>query len=97
MAAIKKMLFDKFQTQLDNAATEEMVKSIYAQYFNIKYNTSNHHDLYTPQVFFEFKTDKNFQNLKALATILSQTLYYIRRLKYIDVKKSHTLFHMPRR
>lgn len=45
MAAIKKMLFDEFQTQLDNAATEEMVKSIYAQYFNIKYNTSNHHDL----------------------------------------------------
>lgn len=92
MAAIKKMLFDEFQTQLDNAATEEMVKSIYAQYFNIKYNTSNHHDLYTPQVFFEFKTDKNFQNLKALATILSQTLYYIRRLKYIDVKKAIPFF-----
>ena len=86
------MTFEEFKNQLDKATTEEVVKATYAAYFKIKYNTSNHHDLYTPQVFFEFKADKNFHNLKALATILAQTLYYIRRLKYIDVQKPIPFF-----
>ena len=86
------MTFEQFKNQLDKAKTEEDVKSPYATYFNIKYNTSNHHDLYTPQVLFEFKADKNFHNLKALATILAQSLYYIRRLKYIDVEKPIPFF-----
>lgn len=81
------MTFEEFKKQLEKATTEEVVKAIYATFFKIKYDTSHHHDLYTPQVFFEFKTDKNFHNLKALATILAQSLYYIRRLKYIDVEK----------
>ena len=81
------MNYQEFKREINNASSEEAVKAIYATYFNIKYNTNNHHDLYTPQVFFEFKKDKNFDNLKALATILAQTLYYIRRLKYEDVKK----------
>ena len=86
------MTFEQFKNQLDKATTEEVVKSTYATYFKIKYNTSDHHDLYTPQVFFEFKADKNFHNLKALATILAQSLYYIRRLKYIDVEKAIPFF-----
>lgn len=86
------MTFEQFKNQLDKATTEEVVKSTYATYFKIKYNTSHHHDLYTPQVFFEFKADKNFHNLKALATILAQSLYYIRRLKYIDVEKAIPFF-----
>lgn len=86
------MTFEQFKNQLDKATTEEVVKSTYATYFKIEYNTSHHHDLYTPQVFFEFKADKNFHNLRALATILAQSLYYIRRLKYIDVDKAIPLF-----
>lgn len=86
------MTFEQFKNQLDKATTEEVVKATYATFFNIKYNTSHHHDLYTPQVFFEFKADKNFHNLKALATILAQSLYYIRRLKYIDVEKAIPFF-----
>lgn len=86
------MNFEEFKNQLDKATTEEVVKATYATYFKIKYNTSHHHDLYTPQVFFEFKTNKNFHNLKALATILAQTLYYIRRLKYVDVQKPIPFF-----
>lgn len=86
------MNFEEFKNGLDNAVTEEVVKAIYAKYFNIKYNTSNHHDLYTPQVFFEFKTRKNLHNLKALATTLAQSLYYIRRLKFFEVEKAIPFF-----
>lgn len=81
------MTYKEFKKRLEEAKTEETVKSIYAKYFNIKYNTADKHDLYTPKVLFEFKFDKNFVSLKALSTILAQTLYYIRRLKYEDVEK----------
>uniref|UniRef100_Q3APX1 Uncharacterized protein n=1 Tax=Chlorobium chlorochromatii (strain CaD3) TaxID=340177 RepID=Q3APX1_CHLCH len=81
------MTFAEFKVQLENAATEEAVKAAYATYFKIKYDTSNYHDLYTEQVFFEFKKEKNFHNIKALATILAQSLYYIRRLKFVEVEK----------
>lgn len=86
------MTFEEFKKRLDKATTEEDVKSTYATYFKLKYDTSHHHDLYTPQVFFEFKADKNFHNLKALATILAQALYYIRRLKYIEMGKAIPFF-----
>ena len=74
------MTFEEFKRQLDKSTQEDEVRGIYATYFKIKYNTSHRNDLYTPQVLFEFKADKNFHNLKALATILAQSLYYIRRL-----------------
>jgi hypothetical protein len=86
------MTFQEFQNRLDQATTEEMVKATYASYFKIKYDTSHHHDLYTEQVFFEFKTEKNLQNLKAFATVLAQALYYIRRLKYLEVDKPIPFF-----
>ena len=86
------MKFEEFKNKLKSAKTEETVKATYANYFKIDYNTADKHDLYTPQVLFEFKYDKNFQNLKALATILAQTLYYIRRLKYKDAEKTIPFF-----
>lgn len=81
------MNFEEFSKKLKSAQTEEDVKACYASYFKISYNTKDRHDLYTPHVLFEFKLDKNLQNLKALATVLAQTLYYIRRLKYTEVGK----------
>jgi len=81
------MTYKEFKNCLDKATTEEVVKATYAKYFKLKYNTSHFHDLYTSQVFFEFKKDKNFHNIKAIATILAQSLYYIRRLKYVEVEK----------
>ncbi len=81
------MTFEEFKNRLEKATTEEVVKATYASYFKLLYDTSQRHDLYTPQVFFEFKTEKNFHNLKALATVLAQSLYYIRRLKYADAGK----------
>ena len=86
------MTFEEFKNNLDKAATEEVVKATYANYFKIKYDTSHHHDLYTPQVFFEFKTDANLKNLKVLATVLAQSLYYIRRMKYVEVDKPIPFF-----
>jgi hypothetical protein len=82
------MNFDEFKKQLDKSTQEDEVRGIYAEYFNIKYNTSHRHDLYTTKVLFEFKAEKNFNNLKSFATILAQSLYYIRRLKYVDVEKA---------
>jgi hypothetical protein len=86
------MTFEDFKNRLDKSTQEDEVRGIYATYFKLKYNTSNRHDLYTPQILFEFKADKNFHNLKALATILAQSLYYIRRLKYVEVEKAIPFF-----
>lgn len=77
-----KKSLDKFFSSLGNAHTEEEVKFAYAKYFDLDYDTSHRHDLYTKQVFFEFKCNKNFHNLKVRASVLAQTLYYIRRLKF---------------
>lgn len=86
------MTFEQFRKDLEKSTQEDEVRGIYASYYKLKYNTSDRHDLYTPQVLFEFKCDKNFHNLKALATILAQSLYYIRRLKYLDVQKTIPFF-----
>lgn len=81
------MKFEEFKRRLKAASTEEAVKAIYASHFEIEYDTADKHDLYTPEVLFEFKHDKNFDNLKAIATVLAQTIYYVRRLKYEGSKK----------
>ncbi|MDR0704702.1 MAG: hypothetical protein LBF88_06890, partial [Planctomycetaceae bacterium] len=81
------MNFEEYKGRLNEAANEEMVKAIYAEYFGIRYDTKNKHDLYTPNVLFEFKYDKNIQNLKILATTLAQILYYVRRLKFHETLK----------
>ncbi|MEO6051906.1 MAG: hypothetical protein ABIP78_11320 [Pyrinomonadaceae bacterium] len=79
---MSKKTLDKFFASLAGSHTEEDVKNAYARYFDIDYDTANKHDLYTKQVFFEFKFNKNFHNLKVRATTLAQTLYYIHRLKF---------------
>ncbi|MCS6822631.1 MAG: hypothetical protein NZ551_12290, partial [Microscillaceae bacterium] len=86
------MTFKEFTDRLEKALTEEEVKATYAAYFNIQYDTSFYHDLYTPQVFFEFKAEGNLHNVKSLVTVLAQTLYYIRRLKYTEVQKPVPFF-----
>ncbi|WP_051209156.1 hypothetical protein [Butyrivibrio sp. WCD3002] len=66
---------------LAKCANEEEVKANVASAFNIKYDTKMHMDLYTSTVLFEFKYDKNMQNLKQRSKIIAQMLYYIRELK----------------
>lgn len=77
-----------FIGNLKKSKTEEDVKNVFAKHFNIDYDTSDNIDLYTPQVLFEFKYDKNLSNLRHLAAVLAQNLYYVRRLKYGITEKS---------
>jgi len=84
--------YNKFTTDLAKARTEEDVKNAYAKHFKVTYDTSDRHDLYTPQVLFEFKYDKNMLNLKARATVLAQVLYYVHRLKFGFTQKAIPVF-----
>ena len=74
--------FNNFVRELQKGKTEEDIKNVYARHFNIKYDTSARHDLYTPQILFEFKYDRNLENLKGRATVLAQNLYYVHKLKF---------------
>ncbi|MEO5770551.1 MAG: hypothetical protein ABIQ29_00635 [Burkholderiaceae bacterium] len=47
----------------------------------LEYDTADDHDLYTEQVLFEFKHQRNFDHPAQRATTLAQLLYYLRRLK----------------
>lgn len=67
---------------LSEAATEEEVKFLFAKFFKLKPDTKNFIDLYTPQILFEFKFDSPLKNIQTRAKIVSQTLYYVRRLKF---------------
>lgn len=82
MSKLTKHSHSEFIQLLNKGHTEEDIKNAYAKHFGIAYDTSDRHDLYTSQVLFEFKYDKNIENLRARATILAQTLYYVHRLKY---------------
>lgn len=79
--------YNHYVNDLKKSSTEEDVKSAYARHFDITYDTSYKHDLYTPTLLFEFKYNKNLENLNSRSTILAQTLYYIHRLKYGISKK----------
>ena len=82
----------KLFENLSNTQTEEEVKNIFAKFFNLKLDTKNYIDLYTPQILFEFKFDANIKNLPTLAACFAQTLYYIRRLKYGDENRKPSNF-----
>lgn len=82
-----KNLFDALQT----ANTEEEVKSIFANFFNLRLDTRNKIDLYTPQILFEFKFDSDLTKLPIRAKCFAQTLYYVRRLKYGTNKEFRAL------
>lgn len=75
---MKKRLYSK----LNNCQTEEEVKSEFARFFKFKINTKDRFDHYTEEILYEFKYDKNINNLKVRSKVIAQTLYYIRSLKY---------------
>lgn len=61
---------------------EEEVKAECSKYFKFKINAKRQIDHYTTQILYEFKYNKNFLNKHILSSVISQTLYYIRFLKY---------------
>ncbi len=73
--------FSNFSKSLLKAKTEEEVKHAYAEHFRLDYDTEFRHDLYSPEVFFEFKFSRGLQKRDARAAVIAQVLYYVRRLR----------------
>jgi len=60
---------------------EEELKHRFANFFGIRnFDSTNYIDLYTKEIFFEFKLKENLKNPPTLAKIVAQTLYYAQRL-----------------
>ena len=78
----------KLLALLAKSTTEEDVKAAWAKTLGIDYNTSDDHDLYTPQVLFEFKFDKQLAQSANRAPVVAQVMYYLRRLKFGESKKA---------
>ena len=72
---------DQLLVRLAKARREEEVKAAWAGCFGLEYDTTHDHDLYTEQVLFEFKLQRNFDQANQRAATLAQPLYYVRRLK----------------
>ncbi len=79
-----------FQTLLVGCKVEADVRAAYAKFFDIPFDASEYIDLYTPQVLFEFKYDRNLTRTHEKARILAQALYYVRRLRYGDIDELQT-------
>ena len=73
--------FSSFSKSLLKAKTEEEVKHAYAAHFGLDYDTEFRHDLYSPEIFFEFKFSRSLQKRAARADVLAQVMYYVRRLR----------------
>ena len=70
-----------FYDYIKPAKKEDALVHYFANYFKIlNFDSTNYIDLYTPEIFFEFKTDENFKNTHALAKTVAQALYYAKRL-----------------
>lgn len=78
----------KFHKELKKAEEEEDVKISYINFFGLDHDTSGKRDLYTPEVLYEFKFDKDMRNVGEESAVLAQILYYVRRLKYGDDDKA---------
>src|SRR5450432_201582 len=73
--------FSSFSKALLKAQTEEEVKHAYAGHFGLDYDTEFRHDLYSPEIFFEFKFSRSLQKRNSRAAVLAQVMYYVRRLR----------------
>lgn len=81
MAKKSAKLFSSFSKALLKAKTEEEVKHAYAAHFDLDYDTEFRHDLYSPEIFFEFKFSRSLQKRHSRAAVLAQVMYYIRQLR----------------
>jgi hypothetical protein len=73
--------FKKFSTRLQKTKTEEEVKNAYAKQFNLDYDTEFHYDLYSPEIFFEFKFSRSLHKRNSRAAVIAQVMYYTRGLR----------------
>ena len=70
---------------LNRCKVEDDVRDAYARFFDIPFDASEYIDLYTLQVLFEFKYDRNLKRIHEKARVLAQSLYYVHRLRYGDI------------
>ena len=75
----------QFSQLLNRCKVEDDVRDAYARFFDIPFDASEYIDLYTPQVLFEFKYDRNLMRIHEKARVLAQSLYYVHRLRYGDI------------
>ncbi len=64
------------------------MKSIYAGHFGLRYDTEFRHDLYSQEILYEFKFNRQLKKRGVRASIIAQVLYYIRRLRYSHADKA---------
>lgn len=74
--------YTTFYKELRKASVEEDVKAAYRKFFSLPQDSSKRQDLYTEQMLFEFKYDKNFKSRRTRSEVLAQILYYVHRLKF---------------
>lgn len=55
--------FSSFSKSLLKAKTEEEVMHTSAAHFGLDYDTEFRHELYSPEIFFEFKFQRDFQKV----------------------------------
>lgn len=78
---------DALLKRLNKSRTEEDVKAAWVRHLRLDYDSSDDHDLYSPQVLFEFKDDRKLSNASHLAPVVAQLMYYLHRLKYHQSSK----------
>ena len=59
----------------------------YIRFFNLKVDMKQRHDLYTPQMLYEFKWDRNFKSRQARAQVLAQLIYYVHGMRFNPTEK----------
>lgn len=76
-----------FYNSLYSSAEESEVVIAYIRFFNLKVDMKQRHDLYTPQMLYEFKWDRNFKSRQARAQVLAQLIYYVHGMRFNPTEK----------
>lgn len=76
-----------FYNALYNSAEESEVVIAYIRFFNLKVDQKQRHDLYTPQMLYEFKWDRNFKSRHVRAQVLAQLIYYVHGMRFNPTEK----------
>lgn len=76
-----------FYNALFSSAEESEVVIAYIRFFNLKVDMKQRHDLYTPQMLYEFKWDRNFKSRQARAQVLAQLIYYVHGMRFNPTEK----------
>ncbi len=77
-----------FYDALSRSTEESEVVIAYIRFFNLKVDQKQRQDLYTPEMLYEFKWDKNFKSRHIRAAVLAQLLYYVHGMRFNPIDKT---------